>query len=295
MAYTLLSEAPPLKLRVRKENRVLADQDFPSEEPPEEKVAETIRHLEARTTLFLVTRTARENISVGSDQFVYFDRTNPKKRLAPDVFVKLDSNLHDFDTWLIWRDGVPDLAVEIVSFHERMKLPWKEKFARYEAVGVQELVRFDPWKLDTMQVWDRIDGKLVQRATDGVGTYECKTLGLYWTVEMTAEFGDQLRLCRDPEGKELLPTPSEIARQLEKKLGRARRSRARERHKRMLAEQKQHEESAARLQAEEQRQHAEEQRQHAEEQRQHAEERLRSAESELHRLRSEMQRLQHSG
>ncbi len=104
----------------------------------------TIRHFEARTTLYETLNEAFEDVSVGSDQFVYYDSTNPKKCLAPDVFVKLDSRDRDFDSWMAWVRGTPDLAVEIVSDSDRLKLSWEEKFARYEAVGIQEVVRFDP-------------------------------------------------------------------------------------------------------------------------------------------------------
>ncbi len=46
---------------------------FPSEERPEERVAETKRHLKARTTLYLLLEEALAGAAVGSEQFVYFD------------------------------------------------------------------------------------------------------------------------------------------------------------------------------------------------------------------------------
>jgi len=294
MALEHISATSPPRPGLRKEKRTLKDADFPSQEPFEEHVGETIRHLEARMALFLLTRTAHENISVGSDQFVYYDANDPKKCLAPDVFVKRNSRIKDFDTWLVWRRGAPDLAVEVVSVADRMKLSWKEKFGRYEACGVQELVRFDPCQIaptPTMQVWDRINGQLVERAPDSLDTYECKTLGLYWTVEMSDEYGEQLRLCRDREGKELLPTPSETLLLLEQKLAKMRRARVRERHKRLLAEQKHRDESQARILAEQKHRDESQARILAEQKHREDTERLRRTEDELERLRAEMLQL----
>jgi hypothetical protein len=60
--------------------------EFPSEaEMPESK-----RHLELRTTLYLIIKHAfRDRALIGSDQFVYWDATDPSACLAPDVFVRL--------------------------------------------------------------------------------------------------------------------------------------------------------------------------------------------------------------
>lgn len=46
---------------------------FPSEERPEEKMSESKRHLELRTTLYLILNDAFADTAIGSEQFVYFD------------------------------------------------------------------------------------------------------------------------------------------------------------------------------------------------------------------------------
>jgi hypothetical protein len=48
--------------------------------------------------------------TVGADQLVCFDASNPKRCLAPDAFVTLGVRDHDFDSCLVWEEGTPDVA-----------------------------------------------------------------------------------------------------------------------------------------------------------------------------------------
>lgn len=211
---------------------------FPSEESPAEKVSETKRHLEARTALFLLLEDALAgSAAVGSEQFVYSDAGDPQKCLSPDVFVKVGSREQSFDNWKSWELGAPDLAVEIVSASDRRDADWAEKMARYLASGIREVVRFDP--LDPKQpvrVWDRVEGDLIERTPESTHLRECVTLGLWWVVVPTPEYGPQLRLARDREGRDLLPTPDEQRTRLAQELAEERKARALAEHDRMLAE-----------------------------------------------------------
>jgi hypothetical protein len=96
---------------------------FPSEEPPEEHVSETKRHLEARTTLYLLLKGALAGAAIGSSQFIYWDAGDPRRRLSPDVFVKLGAREETFDNWRIWERCAPELAVEIVSASDPSDAP----------------------------------------------------------------------------------------------------------------------------------------------------------------------------
>jgi hypothetical protein len=82
----------------------------------------------------------------------------------------------------------------------------------------------------TMRVWDRVDGQLIERTPDSMDTFECRTLGLYWTIEMDRDYGYQLRLCRDRAGKDLLPTPQETVLHLREALIEERSARSRVDH-----------------------------------------------------------------
>ncbi|MEZ4302323.1 MAG: Uma2 family endonuclease [Polyangiaceae bacterium] len=230
---------------------------FPEEESLEEAVSETKRHLEARTTLYLLLKAALPGMSVGSDQFVYWDPRDPRKCLSPDAFVKLATSENLFDTWKVWERGAPDLAIEIASASDRQKLDWSEKMERYQASGIQELVRFDADSTaQPIRVWDRIGGGLVERARKDPELCHCGTLDLWW-VAAPSEYGPQLRLSRDREGQDLLVTPAEHLVRVTAELGEERGARARaehereiERHERLRAEEAREAEARARAEAE---------------------------------------------
>lgn len=251
--------------------------DFPSEEGPDERVSETKRHLEARTTLYLLLKEAFAGKAIGSRQFVYSDAGDPQKRLSPDVFVKRDAPEETFDNWKIWERGAPDLAVEIVSASDRRDSDWAEKLARYQASGIREVVRFDAAnEAQPIRVWDRVDGELVERAPSSPALRECVSLALWWVV-IPSEYGPMLRLAHDRDGKALLPTPNEERLRIAEELAEERKARTLAEHERMLAQQKLRLETEAREKAEL-------------DLRQEAEARA-AAEAENERLRAELARL----
>ena len=179
--------------------------------PSEQTVPESKRHLILRTALFQTLWLALEGrYAIGSDQFVYWNASDPGLRLAPDVFVSTSQRDCVFDSWKTWERGAPDLAVEIISDSDSSAAEWERKLARYLQAGIQELVRFDPDEAagQRLRVWDRIEGDLVERAVDG-DRAACHTLGLHWIALDHGELGAELRVARDEEGSVLLPTPDE--------------------------------------------------------------------------------------
>lgn len=205
---------------------------FRSEETFEEAAPETKRHLEARTTLYLLMREALAGAAVGSDQFVYFDPEDPRKCLSPDVSAKLDCTDNTFGNWKVWERGAPDVAVEIVSASARPEQEWSDKLQRYKSSGVRELVRFDLEEKNLpIRVWDRVEGDLVERAHQDPKLRECTALGLWWTMAPSA-YGPLLRLARDQEGRQLLPTPDEERQRLAQELAEERTARSQAEHDR---------------------------------------------------------------
>lgn len=264
-------------------------------------MSETKRHLKVRTTLFLLLEEALNGASVGSDQFVYWDAGDPQRCLSPDVFVKLGSREQGFDSWKIWERGAPDLAVEIVSDSDRSEAEWAVKLARYQVSGINEVVRFDADEPSApIRVWDRVEGELVERAPESATLRECGALGLWW-VAVPSELGLMLRLARDREGRELLPTPSEERSKLREELAEERRARGVAEHERMVAERARSEADRAKSEAERARSEAERARSEAdqkllEEQRSRelAEEQRDASAAEVERLRAEIARLRSS-
>lgn len=180
--------------------------------PEAELVPESKRHLEQRTALYqILTLAFRERAQIGSEQFVYWDPTDPRKCLAPDVFVRFGLADEPFRSWKVWERGAPDLAVEILSESDERDRDWNDKLERYRRLGVRELVCFDP-EVDpaSLRIWDAVEGDLVERELDGpVAPSHC--LPGCWRVVPDAALGHLLRLSRDPEGAELFPTPAEKA------------------------------------------------------------------------------------
>jgi Uma2 family endonuclease len=176
--------------------------------PVEEDVPESKRHLELRTALYLLLKLAIADRAVlGSDQFVYWDPTNPRACLAPDILVKVGRPDEDFDTWKVWERGAPDIAVEIASRSDAPEMAWEEKLARYSKVGLKELVRFD-WRAPTtsLRIYDNVEGDLVERSMDSDEARRSGVLPYYWVV-----VGCMLRLAEDAAGTRLLPTYEERA------------------------------------------------------------------------------------
>ncbi|WP_437807058.1 Uma2 family endonuclease [Sorangium sp. So ce1078] len=231
---------PPAAPRQRIGAHVYSRAPEPVVFPEAEEVPETNRHLELRTALYLILKRELARVAtLGSDQFVYWDPTTSKKRLAPDAFVRLGAPHRTFRTWKTWLHGAPDLGVEIVSESDEGEADWDEKLERYRASGIREVVRFHPDDRERpIRVWDALDGDLVERAPDDPELHACEALGLWWTIVEDPSVGPMLRLSRDREGHDLLPTPDEAeakAREAEAKAREAE-TRAREANEKLEAE-----------------------------------------------------------
>ena len=243
MAISERSELPcPLMNGLRRYVRPPQPVHFPSSE----EAPETNRHLELRTALYQILKQELSACAtIGSGQFVYYVPTTATKSLAPDVFVKLGQPHATFRMWKTWVGGAPDIAVEVVDdFGEgeecwcedeevlgESEADWEAKLERYRDAGIGEVVRFDPDDaMQPIRVWDHIDGDLVERMRPEDGVFECVCLGLFWVAVPHAAFVRVLRLARDREGRDLVPTPVEVevrARR-EDELGRQEERRARQ-------------------------------------------------------------------
>jgi len=193
--------------------------------PSEEQVPETKQHLKLRTLLYqLLDLAFAKQAAIGSDQFVYWDPTDPKACLAPDAFVRLGQPDFPFRSWKAWEHGAPHVAVEVISASDERDRDWETKLSRYRRLGVTELVRFDPDAGErALRIWDLVEHDLVERElTDGVAASRC--LPGFWLVREDEELGPTLRLSRDERGADLYPTAAEASaqrvRELEAELAR---------------------------------------------------------------------------
>ncbi len=83
-------------------------------------------------------------VYVSRNLLIYYVKGDPKKNIAPDVFVVRGAPKGDRRVYYLWEEGVaPQFVIEISS-----QYTWKEdvfrKFHVYEKLGVQEYFIFDP-------------------------------------------------------------------------------------------------------------------------------------------------------
>jgi hypothetical protein len=182
--------------------------------PEEETVPETVEHRRRLNVLFdSVRREFAGRAIVASDQFLYWDATDPKKRLAPDLAIRVGNTVERLPSWMTWKLGAPQVGVEIVSDFDRAEGPFAAKLERYRRAGIVEVVRFDPEDAEQpLRLWDSFDGDLVERNLGGPEALHCDALSLYWCVKQDPELGGVLRLARDALGTNLVLTPEEAER-----------------------------------------------------------------------------------
>jgi Uma2 family endonuclease len=185
---------------------------FPEQEPDEERMGQGRRHYNLCHVRYqMLCAVCTPEHTVGADQFVYFDAAEPRRCLAPDAFVTLGVPDHDFDSYLVWEEGTPDLAFEVLSPSDTPeRWTFEEKLRRYHALGVRELVTFhvDAPAGERLRIWDRLEHDLVERAVTG-DTSPCVTLGLTLLVGPVDKYPAGLRLARDAEGHDLVLTLDE--------------------------------------------------------------------------------------
>lgn len=127
-------------------------------------VPETGEHALACADLFTLVRAfVGPRGAVGSDQFVYWDPSDPGAGLAPDLIVRMGAAPELFPVWKTWERGAPHVGVEIVSAFDAGPGEWDRKLGRYRRAGFAEVVRFDPKDPGRpLRLWDLLDGDLVE-------------------------------------------------------------------------------------------------------------------------------------
>ncbi len=148
----------------------------------------------------------REDVYVSGNLFVYYEEGNPRKCVAPDVFVVFGVPKRSRRVYLVWEEGKGlDVVFEFTSKKTR-----REDFGRKDIyrgiLGVQELFIFDPLReylMPPLVGYFRRGEKWV-REEAGEGKLVSEVLGL----EVVAD-GERLRLY-DPKTGKFLPTPEDL-------------------------------------------------------------------------------------
>jgi Uma2 family endonuclease len=165
------------------------------------------------------------DVHLGADQFFAWMKNEPLVRVSPDVYLLDHPPPRPLPaSWQTWRPGhrPPRLAFEIVSEHEWRK-DYQEAPKKYDLLGTRELVVFDPEAAAgratgpgrvALQVFRReAEGRLVP-VYRGPGPARSEELEA-WLVVQHQGPAAMLRLSRDAEGQDLVPTVEQAREQAE--------------------------------------------------------------------------------
>ena len=158
----------------------------------------------------------RDDVHVGSNNFLYYERGNPRAVVSPDVYVVVGAPAGLRDTYMLWNEPKgPDFVLEVTSASTRGN-DERRKREVYAALGVREYFLYDPraeWLVPPLQGWRLHQG--AYRAVPAVTVLSnrgvavaSEVLGLELRDERAAR---RVRL-RDPVTGEVLLTHEESER-----------------------------------------------------------------------------------
>ncbi len=135
----------------------------------------------------------RPDVYVGVDMLLYYVEGDPKRSVAPDVFVVLGApKLPPRDNWLVWAEGgrTPDFVLEITS-KATQAVDEGRKRRLYRELAVSEYWQYDP-------TGDYLDPALKgSRLVDGRYRPIKAVTELDGSLRFRSDLGLELRLERD--------------------------------------------------------------------------------------------------
>ena len=156
----------------------------------------------------------RSDVYVSGNMLMYYEEGNPRKSVAPDVFVVVGASRdEDRDTYLLWREPkAPDFVLEVTSKSTRRN-DLVTKRALYESLGVAEYFMFDPraeYLAPPLQGFGLRRGRYaaLQAAAlpNGAPALYSEALGLFLHMR-----GQALRLHDPAVGEDLLTPMEEVS------------------------------------------------------------------------------------
>ena len=122
---------------------------------------------ELKAMVVRMLRDRRHVARVGMNQLVYFVEGDPTRFRSPDLYVieNIPQEGPECASWKTWEGDVPSFALEVVSGNWRKD--YDEVPADYDAMGVKELVVFDPWA--TSRSRRRVRWQVFRRTRRGFG------------------------------------------------------------------------------------------------------------------------------
>ncbi len=150
---------------------------------------------------------ATPDVYASGNMLLYYEEGNPRKSVAPDVFVVRGVGKHQRRVYFLWQEGRAPAAVFEISSRGTYKEDLQRKWLLYAQLGVAEYYLYDPeydyLKGGLMAYRPGDEGEYVEApVTDGV--IHSPALGLD-----VVDTGTTLRL-RDPQTGQFLPTRAEL-------------------------------------------------------------------------------------
>ncbi len=111
-------------------------------------MAETDPHVMQIATILLTLRfwlRRADQAYAGANMFLYYQKGNPKRRIAPDVFVAWGVGKHPRRSYKLWEElHAPQVVFEITSRKTQEEDLGKKRLI-YAQIGVAEYYLFDPF------------------------------------------------------------------------------------------------------------------------------------------------------
>ena len=163
------------------------------------------------------TKHGRDDVYVGMNNFLYYERGNPRAVVAPDVYVVPGAPAHPpRDTYMLWNEPKgPDFVLEVTSKSTR-GADERRKRDVYASLGVSEYFLYDPrgeWLAPPLQGWRLHEG--VYRPVPAVTVLSNRGVAVASEVlglELRDERAERRVRLRDPATGEVLLTHEESER-----------------------------------------------------------------------------------
>jgi len=200
--YDLLSQ--PVGERQARMSILPREQEI--EYPPSDgqPMAETPQHAQVMYDLIFGLKEWYEEVSdvwVAGNLFLYYEKGNPRARVAPDLLLAKGVKKWDRPNYLVWQEGPPVLVVEVTSKKTRRK-DQDVKKPLYERLGVKECVLFDPFAeylRPPLQGFRLMRGSYQPIPLEADGSLRSQTTGMWFKRE-----GQRLRLVDAATGERIL-------------------------------------------------------------------------------------------
>ncbi len=167
-------------------------------------MAETPQHMQVMVDLIFGLKRRYQEVSdvwVAGNLFFFYEKGNPKARVAPDVLLAQGVRKWDRPNYKAWEDGPPAFVVEVTS-RKTQKKDQQVKKPLYEKLGVKEFVLFDPfgeYLRPPLQGFRLLRGRYQPIPLEADGSLRSRTTGLWLRRE-----GQRLRLVDVKTGEPIL-------------------------------------------------------------------------------------------